>query len=161
MPFNKIILLALMVLAVGAGAAFAATRGPDSSSPAGITTGTTTGTSSVADVKGPCDEAEHANDPRCAGTQVPEDNDAAENEDANDDNGQAGDDGPNHDLNDDNGQADDDGPDHDAAGDRDDENFGPSADDDDSGPSDSSGPGGGDGSGSDDGGHSGHGGGDD
>jgi hypothetical protein len=28
----------------------------------------------AADVKGPCDEAEHAADPRCAATQVPEDN---------------------------------------------------------------------------------------
>ena len=29
------------------------------------------------DVKGPCDEAEHANDPRCTGRQVPEDDDGA------------------------------------------------------------------------------------
>jgi hypothetical protein len=28
----------------------------------------------VVDVKGPCDEAEHANDPQCAGPQVREDN---------------------------------------------------------------------------------------
>jgi hypothetical protein len=157
MPFNKIILLALMVLAVGAGAAFAATKGTDSSVPADTTMGTT----SVVDVKGPCDEAEHASDPRCAGAQVPEDNDAAENEDANDDNGQADDDpAENEDVDD------DDRANHDAGDDRGGESSGPSADDDNSGsessgPSDSSGPGGGDDSGSDDGGHSGHGGGDD
>lgn len=29
---------------------------------------------SVVDVKGPCDEAEHANDPQCAGPQIREDN---------------------------------------------------------------------------------------
>jgi hypothetical protein len=29
---------------------------------------------SVVDVKGPCDEAEHANDPECAGPQIREDN---------------------------------------------------------------------------------------
>jgi hypothetical protein len=132
-PFNKIIVLALTVLALGAGAAVAASRGGASDDLLGATT--STATSTVADVKGPCDEAEHASDPRCAGAQVPEDNDQAENEDANDDNGQANDDGPNHDVNDDNGG-------------------------DDSGPSADSGHGGGgdDSSGSD---HSGHGGGDD
>jgi hypothetical protein len=36
------------------------------------------------DLRGPCDEAEHANDPRCTGTQA-----------------QRNDDGPNHDANDD------------------------------------------------------------
>jgi hypothetical protein len=45
------------------------------------------------DISGPCDEAEHANDPRCAGGAV------------NDDQGQSGqDDGAQHDANDDNGQ---------------------------------------------------------
>jgi hypothetical protein len=33
-----------------------------------------TNTPVVQDVKGPCDEAEHANDPQCAGPQVREDN---------------------------------------------------------------------------------------
>ena len=110
-PFNKIIVLALTVLALGAGAAVAASRG-GGDDPVSATT--STAISTVADVKGPCDEAEHANDPECAGPQVPEDNDQAENEDANEDNGQADDDGPNHDVNDDVGQAGDDGPNHDA-----------------------------------------------
>jgi hypothetical protein len=82
------------------------------------------------DVKGPCDEAEHANDPRCNGTQVPEDRPGAGVDAANDD-------GPDHDANDDNGGvngANDDGPDHDAN----DDNGG---EDEHSGPSDSSGPG--------------------
>src|SRR5919109_1137936 len=64
MPFNKLFLLPALVLAFGGGAAIAAsTDGPSE--------GTTS--SAVVDVKGPCDEAEHANDPRCAGAQVPED----------------------------------------------------------------------------------------
>src|SRR3954453_3874733 len=54
----------------------------------------------AADVKGPCDELEHANDPRCAGPQVPEDND--QNEVGDDDN-VANDDPAGHDANDDNG----------------------------------------------------------
>jgi hypothetical protein len=141
--------VALVVLALGAGAAFAASRGGDSDDPAGGTTSTP----STVDVKGPCDEAEHANDPECAGAQVPEDNDAVAPGD---------DEGPNHDAKDDNGQAED----------RDD-NSGPGnaqdddADEDNSGPSASSGPGNagvddnsGSGSG-EDGGHSGHGGGGD
>lgn len=67
---------------------------------ASTSTGTTTGTTTTGDVRredrradddnnaedvsGPCDEAEHANDPRCTGAQ-----------------GQRADDGPNHDANDD------------------------------------------------------------
>jgi hypothetical protein len=77
------------------------------------------------DVKGPCDEAEHANEPRCDGAQVPEDRPGA----------RVNDDGPNHDANDDHGGvsgADDDGPNHDANDDHGGEN---------SGPSDNSGPG--------------------
>jgi hypothetical protein len=126
------------VIATGAIAAFAANGTQPAPQP----------TTSV-DVKGPCDEAEHANDPRCDGTQVPEDrpgagvdgaNDDGPNHDANDDNGGgngANDDGPNHDANDDNGGvngANDDGPNHDAN----DDNGG---EDEHSGPSDSSGPG--------------------
>jgi len=64
------------------------------------------------DVKGPCDEAEHANDLRCAGTQAPEDRPGAGADAANDD-------GPNHDAN-------DDGPNHDANDDHGGENSGPS-----------------------------------
>lgn len=52
-----------------------------------------------ADVKGPCDEPEHATDPRCAGAQVPEDN--QQNEVGDDDN--AANDDPAEDVNDDNG----------------------------------------------------------
>jgi hypothetical protein len=107
------------VIATGAIGAFAANGTQPAPQP----------TTSV-DVKGPCDEAEHANDPRCDGTQVPEDRPGAGVDGANDD-------GPNHDANDDNGGgngANDDGPNHDAN----DDNGG---EDEHSGPSDSSGPG--------------------
>jgi hypothetical protein len=64
-------------------------------------------TKRTVDVKGPCDEAEHANDPRCVGPQRPEDR---PNHDRNraEDRHQAGDhqvaddDGPLHDIGDDN-----------------------------------------------------------
>ena len=146
-PFNKIIVVALAVLALGAGAALAASRGGGSDDPVGPTTSTPAPKSTVEDVKGPCDEAEHANDPRCAGAQIPEDNDAAENEDANHDNGQADDDAAeNEDVNDnDQAEANNSGP-----GNAPDEE----ADEDNSGPSENSGPGSG---GADDGDHSGHG----
>jgi hypothetical protein len=94
--------------------------------------------SSTLDVKGPCDEAEHANDARCDGAQVPEDR--AGVHDRNDDNGgvtEGNDDGPNHDANDDNGglaEGNDDRPNHDAN----DDNGGERND---SGSSDNSGPG--------------------
>jgi hypothetical protein len=79
-PFNKLLLIVLTVLAVGTGVAIAAgTNGGSSSDP----------TTTVVDVNGPCDEAEHANDPECAGAQVPEDNDA---DDQGDDRGR----GPDH-----------------------------------------------------------------
>ena len=74
---------------------------PDNNSPSPTApAAATTGTMSNVDVSGPCDEAEHANDPRCAGPQRPEDN-------GNDDqvgNGQTTttDDGPGHDVGDDN-----------------------------------------------------------
>ena len=78
-PINKLLLVLATVLAVGVGVAVAAgTNGGSSSDPA----------TTVVDVKGPCDEAEHANDPECAGAQVPEDNEAEDqDEDANDDQG--------------------------------------------------------------------------
>ena len=77
--FNKLLLILATVLAVGVGVAVAAgTNGGSSSDPA----------STVIDVKGPCDEAEHANDPRCAGAQIPEDSRADDQgEDANGDRG--------------------------------------------------------------------------
>ena len=101
--------------------------------------------------KGPCDEAEHANDPACVGVQlVPEDNgaddidDDAQGEDVNDDHG--------GDVNDDHGG---DFDDDDQGDDEGNDDHG----DDNSGPSSNSGPGSSNsGLGSDD---SGHGGGDD
>src|SRR4029078_4362615 len=69
---------------------------------AAATTGDSPQVTPAADVKGPCDEPEHATDPRCAGPQVPEDNNQNEvgdaNNPANDDQGE--------DANDDNGVAD-------------------------------------------------------
>jgi hypothetical protein len=102
------------VIATGAIAAFAANGTQSAPQP----------TTSV-DVKGPCDEAEHANEPRCDGAQVPEDRPGAG----------VNDDGPNHDANDDHAGKrgpDDDGPNHDANDDHGSEH---------SGPSDNSGPG--------------------
>jgi len=57
-------LLAVAATMLVAGAAYAATA-PAGHQAAPAPAGT--------DVKGPCDEAEHATDPRCAGAQVPED----------------------------------------------------------------------------------------
>ena len=69
-PFNKLLLIALAVIAIGTGVGIAAaTNGGSSDDPVAPTT---------TDVKGPCDELEHATDPSCAGAQVPEDNDAVE-----------------------------------------------------------------------------------
>jgi hypothetical protein len=162
-PFNKILLIVALVLAVGTGVAIAAgTNGGSSSDPA----------TTVVDVKGPCDEAEHANDPECAGAQVPEDNDADEQgEDRNDDHGRGRDHAEDdsaeaEDQNDDHGQGADDAaeaedPNDDKQGQNDDQ--GENEQDDDSGPSANSGPGSSHDSGDDDSGdgHSGHGGGDD
>lgn len=57
-------LLAVAATMLVGGVAYAATA------PAGHHAATAPATT---DVKGPCDEAEHAKDPRCAGRQVPED----------------------------------------------------------------------------------------
>lgn len=78
--------LTLALLAVGAALAFAAVQGP-SSTPAGSVSDDTTDTTETTttrddvrrspsrevgeDVSGPCDEAEHANDPRCTGQPAP------------------------------------------------------------------------------------------
>src|SRR3954454_5672434 len=105
------------VISTGAIAAFATNGTQPSPQP-----------STSVDVKGPCDEAEHANDARCDGAQVPEDrngvldrnDDKGAQAEAGDDNGgvnQGNDDGANHDANDDNGgvnQGNDDGANHDA-----------------------------------------------
>ena len=60
----KLAVLAGLLLLVAAGIATAAVTLSDE---------TPTSPATVTDVKGPCDEAEHANDPECAGPQVPED----------------------------------------------------------------------------------------
>jgi hypothetical protein len=70
--FIKLLALGALVAAVGAGIALASIGGgSDTSSPTlspvASTPGTTTGmTGTTGDVSGPCDEAEHRNDPRCA-----------------------------------------------------------------------------------------------
>jgi hypothetical protein len=73
----KAILMALLVLALGASGVYAAgPLGDDASTERTIplitstesgTTSTTTTTETGEDVPGPCDEPEHANDPRCTG----------------------------------------------------------------------------------------------
>jgi hypothetical protein len=66
---KKLLLTGLTLVLVIAGATVAlGVVGDHASSPAGMTT-TTTGE----DVSGPCDEAEHANDPRCTGGQRADD----------------------------------------------------------------------------------------
>ena len=156
--FSKLLLIPAAVIAIAGGVGIAAaTNGSSGDDPATPTT---------VDVKGPCDELEHATDPRCDGVLVPEDNEADDPVGDNDD-GQA------DDQNDDNGQDDqgevedqddEQGEDADDQGENEDDNSGPSAN---SGPGsshddgdDNSGHGDDDDSGSDDGGHSGPGGGD-
>ena len=67
--WKKVLIAAVSVttLGIGANLAASATRGADDS-PA------------VVDVSGPCDEAEHATDPRCDGTQVADDQRGREDE---------------------------------------------------------------------------------
>jgi hypothetical protein len=90
---SKTLLAVLVGILVG-GAAYVMAAPADKSSSTATPAAATTSTTGTVDVSGPCDEAEHANDPRCAGPQRPEDNG----------NGQAGngqttttDDGPGHD----------------------------------------------------------------
>lgn len=80
---NKLIigLAALVLLAAGGALAGGAVSGSssvggvststgpttDGTTTTGTTAGTTAGTTTAEDVSGPCDEAEHANDPRCGG----------------------------------------------------------------------------------------------
>jgi hypothetical protein len=88
-----------------------------SSAPTQSTSTTTTGPTGGDDVKGNCDEAEHANDPECVGVNpVPENEDKDDQGDVNDDdqgeNENNDDQGENED-NDDQGENDDDqGEDH-------------------------------------------------
>jgi hypothetical protein len=58
--WKKTLLMMVAAMTIGGGVSLAAGGAP---SPA---------TSTSVDVKGPCDEAEHANDPECAGPQIPE-----------------------------------------------------------------------------------------
>ena len=94
----------LLAVAVGilvGGATYVMAAPADKSSPE-LTPAAATTTTQAPDVKGPCDEAEHANDPRCTGSQQPEDQ---PNDDRNQvDTDQVGqnDDGPQHDVGDDN-----------------------------------------------------------
>ena len=81
------LLISLLGAGVLATAGWAAASGLDDSQPARTvslpgatstggttTTGTTTtGTTTAEDISGPCDEAEHANDPRCTGSVTTDD----------------------------------------------------------------------------------------
>jgi hypothetical protein len=70
--FNKLLLIPAAAVAIGGGVGIAAaTSGGTGSGPAGTP---------AVDVSGPCDEAEHANDPRCTGGVAPrvEDNQQAD-----------------------------------------------------------------------------------
>jgi hypothetical protein len=73
MKLLTIVAALLAAFAVGGGIALATGSG---STPQGnltsstVETGTTTG-EEPGEISGPCDEAEHANDPRCTGVQVP------------------------------------------------------------------------------------------
>src|SRR5215210_4974682 len=73
LPMNRLLLtgLTLLIVIAGATAAFALV-GDDSPARNASTT-----TSTNEDVSGPCDEAEHANDPRCAGNGQASDDDGA------------------------------------------------------------------------------------
>lgn len=70
----KLLLLPAVLVAGIVGVALAADGPPAfESDPLAVPTGTAAGTTTGArvDISGPCDEAEHANDPRCAGVTVP------------------------------------------------------------------------------------------
>jgi hypothetical protein len=81
---------------------FDPTAGPSSSSTTSTTTTTTTGTTTtetgptttatttVEDVRGPCDEAEHANDPRCTGVGARDDDRSGHGREDGDDHSRSG-----------------------------------------------------------------------
>jgi hypothetical protein len=136
----------LAAFAVGGGLALATGDGSSSGTDlTGSTTeiGTTIG-DEAGDISGPCDEAEHANDPRCTGVTVP----GADDDDNRDDDGPGDISGPCDEAEHANdprcagaGPVDSSGP---GPGGRDDheDNSGPgNGDEDNSGPSDNSGPG--------------------
>ena len=74
--------LAVAVVAAGSGG-----TDPLELDPIGSTTPVTTSTGAPNDISGPCDEAEHRNDPRCAGGGVDhdrgKDDDGIDNDDDN------------------------------------------------------------------------------
>src|SRR5262245_9377932 len=71
---SKMLIAVAAGLLIGGGAFGGASPGEDRTATETVTTTETAGH----ELKGPCDEAEHATDPRCAGAQQREDNDADE-----------------------------------------------------------------------------------
>ena len=74
---KRLLLGALTIVALSAGVAIAVGAAGGDGTPSGTTTDgttitsettTTTTTTTGDDISGPCDEAEHANDPRCSGS---------------------------------------------------------------------------------------------
>ena len=68
----KAIMMALLALTLGVSGVFAAgplgdDSGTDRTIPVATSSNSSTTTGTVEDIPGPCDEPEHANDPRCAG----------------------------------------------------------------------------------------------
>jgi hypothetical protein len=80
---SKKLLAVFVGILVGGAAYVMAAPGDSTSLPSAFPAAATTSTTGTVDLRGPCDEAEHANDPRCAGPQVPEDNANEPNEDNN------------------------------------------------------------------------------
>src|SRR3954449_5766603 len=72
---SKTLLAVLVGILVGGAAYVMAAPSDSNSSSAFSPAAANTGTTGAVDVSGPCDEAEHANDARCAGPQRAEDND--------------------------------------------------------------------------------------
>jgi len=64
--FKKVLLAALTLTIVGAGTAVVLAQGPRDAAGGGTPTPPAM-TSDAVDISGPCDEAEHADDPRCTG----------------------------------------------------------------------------------------------
>lgn len=128
--WKKMLIAALGALTLGGAAnvvAFAA--GDDPPRPGAV------------DVKGPCDEAEHAGEARCAGPQVLEDRDGDEREGEADERQDDGDEAEDHRRGHDEGQEDNSGPSENSG------HGGDSDASDNSGPSENAGSGGGDNSG--------------
>ena len=97
---SKTLLTVLVGILVGGATYVMAAPGGNSSQRSMATAAPTTSTRAV-DLKGPCDEAEHADDSRCAAPQPPEDRPNHDRNQAGDDQ-VATDDGPLHDVGDDN-----------------------------------------------------------